>query len=242
MTTSRLLLLLVVLGVGLGSVFFLPKTVGSQPAGIRLELPEYVGKWYGVDQEITQRERDTLAADTQFARKLYTDGLGNSVYVSIVMSGNDLDNSIHRPERCLPAQGWTVADSRKVAVPVTDGKLQVTRLHNVRQIPTKVGTMVPIYNLSYYWFVGHDEVTASHFERTFIDIKDRVLHGYNQRWAYITVGAEVTEGLVRFGRSEKATDEMIRDFIEKLYPTISSPGAAVSSAAVAKTSPPQPRA
>jgi hypothetical protein len=49
-------------------------------------------------------------------------------------------------------------------------------------------------------------------------VKDRLMKGYNQRWAYITVSATITEGLIRDGLSEKETDAMIKDFIKKLVP------------------------
>lgn len=224
MTIGRLTVLLVALIVGLGAVVFLPTPGQTEPVGIQLTLPDFVGNWYGVDRQITEREREVLAGDTEFARKQYTDGMGNSIFASIVLSGHDLDNSIHRPERCLPAQGWSIAASKPVRIALpTGGNLQVTRLHNVRQVPTRDGKMVPLYNLSYYWFVGYHHVTASHLERTFLDIQDRVLKGYNQRWAYITVASDVTEGLMRFGRSEKQTDALIQDFVQRLVPQLGPP-------------------
>ena len=116
----------------------------TQPVGIKLELPQFVGKWFGVDQKISDRELEMLAGDTEFARKVYTDAAGNVIFVSIVLSGTDLDNSIHRPERCLPAQGWTIADPEAVAVPLASGrKLSVTRFHNVRQVPLPNGERFP---------------------------------------------------------------------------------------------------
>ena len=121
------------------------------------------------------------------------------------------------------AQGWTIADSREVKIPLKDGSLQVTRLHNVRQLTTPKGKLVPIYSLNYYWFVGFHHLTASHLERTFIDIRDPILNGYNQRWAYVTVTATITEGLVPFGRSEAQTDMMIQGFIGQLSSQINRP-------------------
>lgn len=224
MTPKRLIILLIFLAAGFSSIFVLPTTARMKPVGIKLELPTFVGKWYGVDQEITARELEMLAGDTEFARKLYTDASGNSIFVSIVLSGSDLDNSIHRPERCLPAQGWTIADSDKLRLPLaSDRKLAVTRLHNVRQAPLENGTTISIYNLNYYWFVGYHHLTASHLERTMFDIQDRVFKGFNQRWAYITVASTITKGLMPFGRTEAETDTMIQDFIRKIYPAISKP-------------------
>ncbi|MGH8094361.1 MAG: exosortase C-terminal domain/associated protein EpsI [Chthoniobacterales bacterium] len=222
MSIKRLALLLLFLGAGFSAVFFLPATAKTQPVGIRLELPQFVGRWYGVDQKISEQELQMLASDTQFARKLYTDGAGNAIFVSIVLSGADLDNSIHRPERCLPAQGWTIADSKEVQVPLANGgKLNVTRLHDVRQMPLENGQVVSLYNLDYYWFVGYHHLTASHLERTMMDIQDRVLKGYNQRWAYITVAADITKGLIPFGHSEAETDAMLQNFIRQIFPDIS---------------------
>jgi EpsI family protein len=228
MTTKRLIVLLLVLAGGLGGVFFLPKTAQSTPQGISLALPEYVGKWYGEDQAISEQELQVLAADTEFARKLYTDGRGGKIFASIVLSGHDLNNSIHRPERCLPAQGWSVADSKVVRIPLPQGPtedVRATRLHNVRKVATQDGNTVSIYNLNYYWFVGWNDVTPSHLDRTYIDIRDRVLYGYNQRWAYITIAATVTEGLEKFGKSEQETDAMVQDFITQLLPMMKRPEA-----------------
>ena len=223
MTTKRLLVLLLVLAVGLSAVFVLPTVGNAEPVGIKLFLPQYVGQWYGTDQQVSDLERQILAGDTEFARKLYTNGTGDAIFVSIVLSGHDLDNSIHRPERCLPAQGLTIADSRKLRVPLSSGdQLQVTRLRNIREGRTASGKTVALSNLSYYWFVGYHHLTASHLERTFIDIKDRVLKGYNQRWAYITVSSEITKDRMRFGRSEAETDAIIQRFIAELFPDLTA--------------------
>src|SRR3954453_21250092 len=122
MITRRLVTVTIVLLVGFSAVFLLPKSSKSSPAGIAMELPNYVGDWIGKDAEVTEREREVLANDTQFARKTYTNLAGDSVYVSIVMSGDDMTNSIHRPERCLPAQGWNLLASSKRIVSLADGK------------------------------------------------------------------------------------------------------------------------
>jgi EpsI family protein len=226
MTTKRLVLLQVILAIGLGSVLFLPKVANSTPQGIELTLPEYVGSWFGEDQAISDLELQMLAKDTAFARKLYTDGRGGQIFASIVLSGQDLDNSIHRPERCLPAQGWSVADSKVLTIPLPNGpvnELKATRLHNVRKVPIGDGETKSIYSVNYYWFVGWNDITPSHFERTYIDIRDRVLYGYNQRWAYITIAATITDGLTKFGMNEQETDAAVHQFIQQLMPLVKKP-------------------
>ena len=93
-----------------------------------MALPDVVGAWIGEDAAITEREREILAKDTQFARKTYTGPAGDEIFVSIVMSGDDMTSSIHRPERCLVAQGWSVQDSEKRVVPIVEGRtLEMTQ-------------------------------------------------------------------------------------------------------------------
>jgi EpsI family protein len=223
MTISRLLILQAVLVLGLGSIAFVPRETKIQECRVRMDLPPLLGGWAGRPGIVSDGERGGLAPDTQFSRMIYEDGLGDQVLVSIVLSGHDLDNSIHRPERCLPAQGWTIVDSKSLNLPVPEapgGVLPVTRLHNMQERGTTKGRAVTIYNLDYYWFVGYSDITASHFEREYIDMKDRLFHGYNQRWAFVTVAATITKNLAPGGRDEAQTDAMIQQLIAKVYPQI----------------------
>ena len=221
MTTSRLTTLFVVLLAGLSCVFLIPEQLDSQPVGIEMDLPEYIGEWFGTNLKVSEGEIYTLGPGTDFARKSYTNGRGDQLQVSIVLSGQDMNTSIHRPERCLPAQGWTVTDkgSRVIVIPGQQ-PVPTTRLHNLRNIQGPEGKLVPLYNLNYYWFVGHTDVTGSHVERTLIDVKDRLLKGSNQRWAYVTVAGSITKNFQKFGHDEKETDEFIQNFIRLIVPKI----------------------
>lgn len=220
MSIKRLLALELTLLMGLGSVFVLPRPTRLEPAGITLQLPDFVQDWYGRDAPVSSLERESLGPDTEFARKSYTNARGDEIFVSIVLSGPDMNTSIHRPERCLPAQGWTIADSRIVTLPTPLGSLRATRLHDLRRLTGSGGTPPLIYNLNYYWFVGARDTTPSHIERTFLDVRDRLLKGSNQRWAYVTVAAVVTKDLKPFGRSEADTDAMIQQLIAALVPIL----------------------
>jgi len=226
MTIKRLVFLQVVLFAGLGSAYLIPTHAKTQPMGVIMDLPESIGQWSGVSQKIADAELNGLAPDTSFARRIYSNAFGDQIVVSIVLAGEDPDNSLHRPERCLPAQGWTIVDSRTVtmnAATLPAGQLTATRLHNQQKFEDEKGNSYTLYNLNYYWFVGYKDVTPSHIERFVMDVRDRVTKGYNQRWAYVTVASTVTQGLTKFGRSEKATDEMIQSFIVRLFPQIIEP-------------------
>ena len=224
MITSRLIQIQAVLLAGFGSVFLLPHSSKVSPAGIAMTLPNVVGTWFGDDAAVTQKERDILAKDTQFVRKVYTAPEGDQIFVSIVLSGDDMTNSIHRPERCLPAQGWQVRSSSKRMIPMAGGKsFEVTRLQNVQTWETPDKRRIDVTNLNYYWFIGYEDMTASHLKRTEIDIRDRILYGYSQRWAYVTIAANVTAGIARPERTEEQTTAMLEKFMQELAPHLQKP-------------------
>lgn len=219
MIINRLIALQSCLLAGFGTVFLLPKQIQMQPADITLDLPASAGHWTGSDQPISEGERSILGPDTQFARKIYRNSAGDEIYASVVLSGPDMNTSIHRPERCLPAQGWTITESKTTALPVNGQELKATRLHNVRNVRVENNSFT-IHNIDYYWFVGHSDVTPSHLERTWIDIRDRVLKGQNQQWAYVTIASNVTKDFKVAGRSAAEVDELITDFVREFAPKV----------------------
>jgi EpsI family protein len=223
MISKRLFAIEVALVLGLGSIFLLPKAPATSPVGISLNLPIWVGDWLGDDAPVTARELEVLAKDTQFARKTYTNLAGDRIFVSIVLSGEDMTTSIHRPERCLPAQGWNLQNTSARRIAISDSRmLDMTQLRGLR-MENGNGAPVPIKNLTYYWFVGYSDITASHFTRTMFDLRDRILHGYNQRWAYVTVSSTIKQRSTAAERSEAETARMLENFISQLVPKLTRP-------------------
>lgn len=198
-------------------------------AGIVMQLPEDVGGWLGRPAPVTDVERKGLPDDTEFERKFYRDAAGHEIFCSIIMAGKDT-RSIHRPETCLPAQGWEVLDGRYEEVPENaSGKaaLQVRALKIVRRSPGASGGNGTEL-LDYYWFMGKDRVTASHLQRIVWNSYDRIVHSINHRWAYITVSVEVPHGS---GAAETAANEekartAIRGFIAQLFSRLQRNGPA----------------
>lgn len=231
MTTKRLTILLFVVTLGFSAVFLLPKSA-DQPFGVVFELKAKVGDWYGKDQEILQKERDTLGKGTEFARKYFTNDWltrapGYGVLVSMVLSGHDMANSIHRPERCLDAQGWTRLGSDSVNIDVRGkGTFPVTRLYNRMRRKGSDGAERTVDAYTYYWFIGEREITGTHWGRWYTDNRDRLLRGVNQRWAFVTVTGVIPAqpDETKQADARKFTDETVRGFIAELAPQIHGGG------------------
>jgi len=99
----------------------------------------------------------------------------------------------------------------------------VTRLRNAQTIQTPDKRRIDVTNLNYYWFIGCRDMTASHLTRTGIDIRDRILKGQTQRWAYVTVAANVTKGVWRPERTEEETTATLEGFIQELALRLQKP-------------------
>lgn len=80
-----------------------------------------------------------LGSETRFARKQYTNGLGDAIYVSIVLRGEDMSASLHRPERCLLAQGLHRRRYPRPQSPPLPRELTTMRLHNIRPLYSAEG-------------------------------------------------------------------------------------------------------
>jgi EpsI family protein len=197
-------------------------------AGIVMKLPEQIGEWVGVAMPVTEVERQGLPEDTEFERKLYRDARGNEIYCSIVLAGRDA-RSIHRPETCLPAQGWEVLDARYEDVPVSAGGMAALRTRALRIVRRLEGEGADsrFERLNYYWFMGKDRVTASHVQRIIWNSLDRIVHSVNHRWAYITLTVAVPRagGASAAAANEEAARAALRGFIGRLFPELKRPGA-----------------
>ena len=198
-----------VIALAAGEMFFLQR-IANRPArgeaGVTLaadgvnpvELPTFAGtEWFGRSAEVSAVEREILPADTGFSRKTYhaaTDAR-TRVFLSIVLSGRDR-TSIHRPELCLVAQGWTVAGAtgHRFTFPGHVGaSFPATVLSVRREVATPRGKVI-VPQLVAYWFVGGDTVVATHARRLALDAWNRVAHGRADRWAYVLMQADAADG------------------------------------------------
>lgn len=226
--TLRWWLLPVILGGTMASVYFLPQVGAVADSAVKMELPATFSGWIFRQYPPSEAELKTLSPDTQFskafclsARPGEVDAEGYSIpdqiQLSIVLSGYDLNNSIHRPERCMPAQGHSIISSKDVMLNLSNNRnFAARRLLSVQRIPiSKDSTEAMELNcITYYFFVGHDQVTNDHLKRTFIDMKDRLIRGMDQRWAYASVSMWYGKvPSIQVEVSEEEADRKLRDFV-----------------------------
>ena len=161
-------------------------------------------------------ERTQLPPDTEFAKMTYSTPAGMSVQVSIVLSGSE-HRSIHRPQQCLPAQGFVIEGVDTVPVSVRAGRdLNVRVLTLARRLPGLSGQEATGQRTVFaYWFAAPGHETDSHLQRLGWMAIDRVLAGRNLRWADVAAATGLAPGEPR----EEAIARVV-DFVAQLYPHI----------------------
>lgn len=231
---TKALILTGVIAATMATIFMLPafKQVDS---ALQTDVPEFLGSWRTRSYPPSQKELDILAGDTEFSKAKcglprleetsYIDGTSpmDIADLSVVLSGHDLANSIHRPERCMPAQGHEGLITSSAELTLGNGRtIPLTRILSRQHLSygePDDRQFVTRKSITYYFFVGHDRITADHTERTVLDIVDRVAKGTAQRWAYVSATMAYTDKKERgYGDlpSLEMADEKLRLLLEQL--------------------------
>lgn len=187
-------------------------------AGVVMKLPTLIGEFWGTDEPVSPSELAMLPSDTEFAKKIYQDLSGNTLTAQIVLSGGE-KRSIHRPEICLPAQGWSIQAGEVIPVTLANGReLDVMKLTLVRDVEVAPGQRRQLKSHFLYWFVGKDSTTPHHWVRLAKTNWDMVTKKLQHRWAYVIVSAPVLEGFRYGAKNDEQTLDMLKDFIRQSVP------------------------
>ena len=189
--------------------------LGVYPAGSLTNLT-ICPRCGGLLDKATRAERIILPPDTCILKKKYVDDVGHEIPVTVVFSAEN-QRSIHRPQRCLPGQGYVIDKSETLTIPLPGRAPLTVMALTVRQ---QVGGQKQEFRyMTYaYWYVGGDYETSSHYDRLAKTAVDRIFLNRLDRWAYVSlmvphVGSEAS--LIR-----------LKTFIADLYSLIQLPPSA----------------
>ena len=132
-------------------------------------------------------ENTILPRDTTILKRVYRSDWDVQFLVSAVISGAG-KSSIHRPELCLPAQGFLMSNPTDFEV-AADGS--ESRPYHAIQIDSP---QAPTALLVYTFFNQEGVHTASHLRRIFLDTWDRSVHNRIDRWVMVTVHVSALQG------------------------------------------------
>jgi len=172
--------------------------IGQQPplspSGVRMALPLSVGSLQGIPQEATAQEMNALTEGVHIERKLYVSD-ARQMLATIVLSGPSR-RALHRPDICLPGQGWSIAGKSEVPVRLSDGReINVMMMRVFRDSLTDGGHLVRLRGINLFWYQGYGEVqTADYYNHVFLTYFDSVFKNLNHRWALMSFFIPFSEG------------------------------------------------
>lgn len=197
-----------------------PKAGGE--AGVVMQLPDEIDDLYGHDESVSDAELQILPKDTSYARKTYGPPGADApdrILCSIVLSGAER-RSIHRPERCLPAQGWRIDSSRTETIPLASGReLKVTALLLEKHVQRRDAPPFTLRQYFLYWFVGKGVSTPYQTTRILMTYWDMLIHRVNQRWAYVIISKDISADWNPNGETPEQTLAELKHFIHDAAPT-----------------------
>lgn len=227
---TRPILLPVLLGAVMLTVFLLPKVGKIAESAVEMSLPDKLGDWEFETETASKKEVDVLDKETRFSKAIcrapipysyQSNGMRNlkRIDLSIVLSGTDINNSIHRPERCMPSQGHQIYDAKSDVLTTATGRtFPVRDLTSLQVVPLdpKGEKTIKLNCVTLYFFIGQREITENHLRRTFIDMRDRLLRGQDQRWAYVSASMWFSEAGEYGLPSRDYAEKEIRQFLSDL--------------------------
>jgi hypothetical protein len=162
-----------------------------------------------------------LPPDTSYAERIYFSPDGFQVQGTAILMGGDR-TSIHKPEYCLPGQGWSINEKEVVnlTIPGTENfQLPVAKWIVGNSFQTPEGRRQDVRGIYVFWFVADGEQTADNYQRMWWLGRDLLRTGVLQRWAYISYFAVCAPG------QEDAAFERMKNLIVHSVPEYQLPPA-----------------
>ena len=228
----KLILITALVTLGLSVIFALPDPPPPAASACLMDWPARLDGWIKMREKEPSAKEIAVLTGAKFSKADYVASPGSfQIDAGIVMSTTDINETIHRPERCLPAQGHQILKSTTQEISLPNGfSIPLTRLHTRLKGKRPATDEQPAEEFSYdcityYWFIGKSTLTSSHYVRTFSDIAYRLKTGGTQRWAYVTVAAYLPappspDSPSPVDDPSNPIDKNIQDFIKKSAPSI----------------------
>jgi hypothetical protein len=191
------------------------------PGTVRMNigLPEHVLDFTSTNVPEPEVAIGYFPKDTSYTERAYFTPDGLRIQSTIVLMGTDR-TSIHRPEYCLPGQGWSIDDKKTVKLPITNQPpytLEIARWSLSTSVQQADGQKMKIAGVYAFWYVANNEETSDHdkmLERMTLDL---LRTGALQRWAYCSYFAACLPG------QEDAVFEQMKRLITAAVPQFQLP-------------------
>jgi hypothetical protein len=183
---------------------------------MKIDLPERVLDFTSTNIPEPEVVLGYLPPDTSYAERIYTSPDGFQVQGTIVLMGADR-TSIHKPDYCLPGQGWRIDSKNIISVPVGGARpfeLPVAKWVISANFQMPDGQTEQRSGIYAFWFVADNEQTPDFYGYLRRLTRDFLFTGVLQRWAYVSYFCVCAPGQedAAFARLEKLIAASVPEF------------------------------
>jgi hypothetical protein len=226
--------LIVILSVTIVLCAFTTRGYINYDLPVKIDLPDNIGDYRGFDilncqnesclksfsrEDITNSttcpvcggnldilhlsEYQLLPKDTKIMHRTYKRSSGPMFMVSVVVGGHER-RSIHKPQRCLVAQGNVISEQYPIEVEISETDSLDVMLMDLNRSKLFFA----------YWFTDGQRETEKHISRLFWVAWNGIMHNERRRWAYISIA------VINNSHSSDPIPDL-KKFISDLYPEVS---------------------
>jgi len=186
---------------------------------MKIELPERVLDFTSTNVPESEVELGYFPKDTSYVQRWYTLPDGSpGIRATIILMGADR-TSIHRPEFCLVGGGWNPDKKTELRLRIERPwpyELPVMKW-DASTVRTLDGREQKVHGIYVFWFVADNEQTTGIVQFQYYLVRDLLLKGILQRWAYISYFSICLPG------QEDATFERMKKLIAASVPEFQLP-------------------
>lgn len=186
---------------------------------VQLALPETVLNFTSTNMPEPETVKSYLPKDTSYIGRRYFGTNGFWADGTVILMGADR-TSIHRPDYCLPGQGWQIRDKAEVKLtipgqPAYAMPVQKWIIHNT--FTGADGQQQEVSGIYVFWFVTKGQTTGEFPAMLRSMLFNQLRHGVLQRWAYISYFTACPPG------QEDATFAQLQQLIATSVPDFQLP-------------------
>jgi hypothetical protein len=189
---------------------------------MKLELPARVLDFDSTNVPTADVVLGYLPKDTSYAQRYYFAPDGAWAVANVILMGADR-TSIHRPDYCLPGQGWQIREKADLKLSIGGAQpyeLPVKKWTVGKTVKSADGTDQAVSGIYVFWFVTENQTTGDFPAMLQSMLFHQIRHGVLQRWAYVSYFTVCSPG------TEDATFARIKQLVTASVPEFQLPPAA----------------
>ncbi len=207
--------------------FFSPASEGLSAPGVKPVLPSGIGHYWGreIRESSKGEEEQLLSQGVEIHRSIY-EAAGKPPVLATLVIGGPEGRTLHRPEVCLPAQGWSTVGSKRISLRLKEGgSLKATLLTLLRDERLPGGDVFSRKAFQLYWYIGHDTTAPTYNTHITQTISDNLFRNISHRWSMVSVFSQMSPQRIEDPLAQVELMLQMQEIAREVFASVDDTGA-----------------